>query len=51
MLPMPQEATAGSGEAEQMGLGVFRGRVPVPMQYPGGSMVGERPWFFMAGEH
>lgn len=32
-------------EGEGMGLGVFEGRVPVPMVVPGREYDGRRPWF------
>ena len=40
----------GKEQGMDMGMGVFKGNVPVPMEWPGEEYRGRKPWFFL-GEH
>ena len=47
-IPSAHEATPGreDGEEGTLGMDVFAGHVPVPMQMPGDQYGLRRPWFF-----
>ena len=38
------------GESKGMGMDIFKGTVPVPMEWPGEEYKGRKPWFFL-GEY
>jgi hypothetical protein len=48
VVPVPKEKLEGLGlgEGEVPDMGVFKGTVEVPFQYPGEDYKGKQPWFF-----
>jgi hypothetical protein len=42
---VPVEAQEGHARGGAVGMEVFEGRIPVPMQVPGADYAGRRPWF------